>query len=366
MSYLKHINPLVYPVSVSCNLSCDYCFHRNKNQNNFSKTMSISNFENLFLNWVETLPSDGSFEIIWHGGEPLLRGIDFYKRAVDIVSAHSTVNRKISHCLQTNGLLIDKYWAEFFKKNNFNIGLSVDGPRKIHDLYRKSRNGLGSFERIMSNIAVLKDYNISFGQVAVVHNGNVNYPEEIFEFIKKLKVNKLQISPCFEIDNGKRLLFAINPKQFGEFMCKLYDLWIKEDNPEISIGYLDDIVESFLGYECFNCLLSDRCHNFLVLDWNGDVRPCEYVFGEEIIFGNIKEMSLIGIVNSEAHKHFYNSISQRRKEVCGDCEWFEICKGGCPHHWVNFETGKTALCEANKIIFNHIGSSIHSIYSKGS
>lgn len=360
------INPLIYPASVSCNLACEYCFHRNKNQDDFSRLMSISDFEKFFDSWLKAFPNQEKFEIIWHGGEPMLRGIDFYKEVINVISGRPSMKNKISHCLQTNGLLVNDKWAEFFKKNNFKIGLSIDGPERIHDTYRKSRNNQGTFQRTMKSVEILRNHDIAFGQVVVVHKGNIDHPEEIFSFVKELKVNKLQISPCFELDGGARSSFSVSPVQFGRFICKIFDLWIEEDNPEISIGYLDDIVESFLGYDCFNCLLSDRCHNFLVFDWNGDVRPCETIFNENVIFGNIRDSELGEIINSEMYKNFYSAISKRRKDVCGECEWFEICKGGCPHHWPSFEVGKTSLCEANKVIFNHIGQSIRDIYSKGS
>lgn len=328
--------------------------------------MSVDCFDKFLLSWMKILPNNGEFEIIWHGGEPLLRGIDFYKQVVEITFKHSDNKRNFSHCLQTNGTLINEGWAKFFKENNFKVGLSIDGPLESHNFYRKDKNDKIILKKIKDNVLILQEHSVSFGQVVVVHSGNVDCPQEIFDFSKKLGVTKIQISPCFEIEENKALPFSIHPEQFGIFICKLYDIWLKEDNPKISIGYIDDIVESFLGYDCFNCLLSDRCNNFLVIDWDGNVKPCEELFGNKIIFGNINEKSIEEITASSLYSNFYSRISQRRKDVCGNCGWFEICKGGCPHHWPSFHAGKTVLCEANKIIFGHIGESIKNIYSKGS
>lgn len=144
----------------------------------------------------------------------------------------------------------------------------------------------------------------------------------------------------------------------------MYDLWVKEDDPSIEIGYINDIVDTFLGIESRNCILSDNCHGFLVLEANGDVKPCEELFGKKIVFGNITKNSLSGIVSSGDYKSFYETISAQRRHKCGGCEWFGVCQGGCPHQWKNFETGKTLLCEANKIIFQHIAKSIYGLYSK--
>ena len=356
------LNPLIYPVSTSCNLACDYCFHRNKVQDDFSKRLDYSIFEKFFIEWLELLPEKGDFDIIWHGGEPTLRGIEFYEMVAYLVSSHSTNERKLTNCIQTNGVTITEEWADFIRDNHFNVGLSIDGPKKLHDSYRKTRAGKGSFEDISKAMNIFRNKNISFGVVIVINGGNVLYPKEIFEFMKEQGIKKVQLSPCMEIGKGNdESPYSVALNQFASFICKLFDLWVAEGNPKISIGYIDDIVDSILGEEYYNCILSDRCHDFIVLDWNGDILPCETLFNKKVCFGNIIESSLKSIVIN--NQGYYKKISEVRMDKCKSCEWFSLCQGGCPYHWPSMGEGKTSFCESNKKIFKHIASSIKDIYS---
>lgn len=308
-------------------------------------------------------PHRKELELVWHGGEPLIRGLDFYSRAVMFAKKTSEPELKIIHCLQTNGTLINKNWAEFFKQNTFKVGVSLDGPEALHNQFRRYKNGNGSFADVMRGIELLASQNVKYGMVTVVSSANIDCPDEIFQLAKDLKVEKLQISPCVEVGKGKAP-FTVSPKKFGLFMCRLYDLWIEENNPDLSIGYLEDVVDVLLGRECNNCILGDHCHNFMVFDWNGQLSPCEDLFARHESFGNIKTTSLRSVLDSGARRGFYQRISEQKVKSCGHCEWFEMCKGGCPYQWKSFKSGKTHLCLGNKILFEHVSQSIEKMYSQ--
>lgn len=344
-------------------LDCDYCFHRNKKTDWEFSRMEVIIFEKFICDLAELLEEKEEVEVIWHGGEPLVRGLDFYGKVIDIAAQYSK-GKRINHCLQTNGMLINQSWAKFFKVNDFKVGVSIDGPEAFHDVFRKTKERTGSFSKVIAAIELLQGYEIPLGIVVVVHAVNAQYPKEIFDFAKHLGVKKIQISPCVETEDGSRTSFSVKPKEFARFICKIYDLWVKEGDAGIEIGYVNDIVDTFLGMEARNCILSDNCHGFLVLEANGDIKPCEDLFGEKAVFGNITQNSLGEIVSSVAYKSFYERISTKRKYKCGECEWFEICRGGCPHQWKSFKTGKTILCESNKIIFQYIAESIQWLYSR--
>ena len=357
------LTPLIYPVSTACNLQCDYCFHRHKRQQ--AHALMTSQTVACFISqFMECTPDHLETEIIWHGGEPLLWGLSRFKQAVEICASNASTSVQLTHCIQSNGTLINKQWAQFFKDHNFKVGLSIDGPLNFHDAFRRDRHNGGTFTRVMKAADCLHSAEIDFGMVIVVHARNVESPRDILRMIHNLGVKKVQISPCMEVGHQEpKDNYSITSHQFARFMCEMYDLWASMSDGTLSIGYLEDIVNTVLGDECDNCLLCDGCHNFLVLDWNGDIKPCEDLFGKSVIFGNIHQTHLSNILASDQYRIFYQLISDRKHTTCSSCEWFELCKGGCPYQWPSYEAGKTALCVANQIIFRHITSSLKKAYA---
>lgn len=195
-----NITPLIYPASIECNLSCSYCFHRDKKVSSEFSRMKIVIFEK-FIRDLIALKEKGEIEIIWHGGEPLMRGLDFYEKVIAIISPYSK-EKNINHCLQTNGILVNEEWAKFFKFNNFKIGISTDGPEVLHNVFRKTKARISSFGKVVAAIELLQSYEIPLGIVVVVHSMNARHPKEIFDFAKQLGIKKIQISPCVEIKDG--------------------------------------------------------------------------------------------------------------------------------------------------------------------
>jgi len=354
---------LVHPVGTTCNIACSYCFYRNTNMRDFSRKMSVEMFMTFYKNWVQTIPDNIESDIIWHGGEPTLRGTDFFEDVLSQSKFFTPSEKKVRHCIQTNGVSINREWVKIFKKHQILVGVSLDGPKEINDQLRIFQNGDGTFTRVMRAYNMLKDEKINVGIVVVVNKYNVKQPNEIFQFLKDHKIKRLQLSPCLEC-NDPRDNYSISNSDFANFICRLYDLWLNEDDPEISIGFINDIIDSLLGKQCHNCMLSDNCRNFMVLNWNGDIKSCDGMRSRQENIGLVEICQPKKIFLRENWDSKYQIVSQNRTDTCGECQWFEICHGGCPYHWQDDGPAKTGFCEAHKEIFSHIASSIRSIYGE--
>lgn len=350
------IKPLFNPVSVNCNIRCGYCFHRNKNQADPVTLMTIDIAEKFIQQYIEAYPNAEEYEFIWHGGEPTMAGLSFFNTVVEIQNRFTPNGKQFVNGIQTNGILINQEWAEFFKKNKFKVGVSIDGPQLLHDAYRVSAKGKGTYEKAVAAICLLQKNGIEVGCSAVIHSGNVNYPELIFGTLLSLGIKTFRLGPCIEVGRSGFESYSLKPLQFSKFVTRMFDLWWELDDPSIEIGFIADVIDGFkTGYSpC--CVLSDDCKQFLVFDWDGSVKSCENLLGENQALGNIWNDSLKNILAKPQGRYFqlYDKIDGLRAASCSSCEWFEMCRGGCPYQW-DLTKWKTYLCEDHKIIFRHIG-----------
>lgn len=353
---------LVHPVGTTCNIACCYCFHRQTDTQDFSRKMKVETFINFYRKWVNIIPAKTECEIIWHGGEPTLRGIDFYSQVLNESKLITPPAKIVKHCIQTNGTTMSKEWAFLFKKHEVLVGVSVDGPEELHDSFRVKRNGNGTFRQAIEAHNLLKEYGVPTGIVVVVNACNVSFPEKIFQFMKNHGILKIQLSPCMEFGDSKDT-YSITTGQFEYFICRLYDLWVMENDPRISIGFISDIVDHLLGRGHSNCLLSDRCHDFVMLDWTGKIKTCDGMRIRQQAMGHVDLQNIDVSRFKDAWCEFHNQISLNRLETCKCCEWYDICHGGCPYHWPENGILKTSFCESNKRIFRHIATSLKSVYS---
>jgi uncharacterized protein len=348
---------LFNPVGIKCNLNCNYCFHRYKNHS-FSNYISLNTAEIFISEYINTFPDMKEYEFIWHGGEPLLAGTKLIEKIIRLQQKHLPNKRTFSNGLQTNGTLLNKSNVKFLKEFDIKLGVSYDGPFNCQDKFRKFKNGKGTYSKIIKAFDLLNEYDLEFGTVLVINSFNKDYAEEIFDDIIKKGIKSIRLSPCIEYHNNVIEPYSLKKLEFANFVIKIFDLWWDYDEPSIEIGYVTDIIEGFRFGETTSCILNTDCQNFLIFDYNGDVKSCEDIFGTHNIFGNIHSLKLSKIIaKNNFYYKFFNKINSIRKKNCKDCKWFSICKGGCPYLW-EIKSNKPLLCEDNKKIFAYISNKL--------
>jgi len=344
------INPIVKPIGMACNLNCRYCFYSRQ-----PRKKGIMSNEVLRILIKEVCENSSDLvRFYWHGGEPLLAGLDFYRKAITLQQRFKRPNQKIFNGLVTNGTLVDKNWAVFFRKNNFGIGVSLDGPREFHNRYRRFPNGQGSFDNTMRGLKILKEEGVNFHVLCVITNQTSQDPKKLFDFFVKEEVTEINLIPAIGIqtDNGISFEESVNPQRYIDFLINIFDLWLEEDNPDLRILPLESIVRAFLELPQEDCRFAGECEKSIVVDFNGDIFPCcTYGYREFSVLGNISE-GLERIISSESFKKLKNHL-QAIQEKCLPCQWYKICRGGCPfHHYLG--KGRNIFCDDFQRLFRYI------------
>lgn len=316
---------LIKPASGDCNLACQYCFYlRSSNVYPEAKKhrMSEKVLEEMIKQTLETNHPVASFA--WQGGEPLLMGLEFFEKAVELMKNHGK-GHSVSNGLQTNGILLDEKWAKFFVKYHFLLGVSLDGPKSTHDKFRPN-----TFDRVWQGIEALRENKVEFNILTVVNSDNATRPEEVYDFFTSSGLQHLQFIPCMEETEAlqKSSPCTITPEQYGEFLCRLFDRWIKDGYPDIHVRFFDNVLEHYLGLVPGSCQMRDKCGAYVVIEYNGDVFPCDFFVYPEWKLGNIFEKPLGEIVKGDLFKKFADSKVTLRKR-CRRCRWIKICCGGC-------------------------------------
>ena len=341
---------LVKPTDARCNLACTYCFYSKKSElYPHSRVMSSEVLEAMVSQFLEMTTYQASFN--WQGGEPLLAGLEFYKEAVRLQKRNRR-GQHVANAFQTNGTLLNEEWASFFKKNDFLVGISLDGPRRFHDFYRRTRSGSPTFDRVMDAISVLRAHRVQFNVLCVVNDQNVGHPEELYRFFVDMGIRYLQFVPCLEWDEsaGRPYPFSVDPESYGEFLCRLFDLW-KEDFPNVYIRFFNSVLSTRLGGETGLCMLAPRCGSYVVIENNGDVYPCDFFVEPQLRLGNLLETHLRQIVESSAFLRFAEAKEKLPRE-CLECRWLDQCFGGCQYHRRG-GLRRTYFCESYRKFFSH-------------
>lgn len=341
-------------VSESCNLACDYCYY-SRCQGRPGRVDRIPDdvLEKFIKEYMEM--KRGAVSFAWQGGEPLLAGLDFFKKVVSLQAKHAPPNTIISNSIQTNGTMIKKEWAEFFKKYNFLVGVSIDGPKDINDKRRVTRTGKGSFDAIKKGIQYLKDAGVDYNILTVVHEDNVYRARDLMEFYKEEGYTHVQFIPCmdFQAQNitepGK---YVITPKQFGDFLCEVFDIWYNDGNPQISVRFFDNMLSVYLNQEAEACTHRETCPKMIVFEQNGDAYPCDFLIHEDYYLGNIDKDSLESIVNHEKMDLFLQK-KPALPEQCKSCEFLSLCHGGCPRARGNDGVDVEYFCESYQQVYRY-------------
>ena len=293
----------------------------------------------------------------WPGGEPTLMGVDFFKRAVELQKKYGRAGQHLSNTMQTNGVLLDEKWCRFLHENKFLLGISVDGPKEFHDRYRLDRSGAGTFERVMRGIANCKEYGVEFSALILLNNINVEQPEKLFDFVVENGLMYLQFIPCIETDpaTGKTADFSITPRQYGDFLCRLFDLWCEHGPEKLNIRDFDSLVTYYVLGSHTICTYSKQCAGFVVIEHNGDAFCCEFFVEPKWRLGSILETSLEKLAGDSRKKAFARD-KQKLCTQCLVCRYLDICRGGCMKDRVRAGAGAEGpsyFCEAYKHFFDY-------------
>ncbi|MEA3344686.1 MAG: anaerobic sulfatase maturase [Chloroflexota bacterium] len=324
---------LVKPVSADCNLDCEYCFYHDRPTDPYRDRkrhrMSSRVLRALLRQYMPLAGANPSFG--WQGGEPTLAGLDFFREVVKLEQRYGVSGQVVGNGLQTNGTFIDEEWARFLAQYNFLVGVSLDGPQELHDHYRYNAAGDGSWQRVMDGIELLRQYGVAFNILTVVSDLTAQRPAEIYSFFREQGFEFMQFIPCVERDpkSGEIAPFSVKPQQYGDFLCELFDLWWNDGEPEASLRTFENVLAAYLGQEPETCEYRERCDSYVVIEYNGDVYPCDFFVTEEWRLGNLLETPLEEIVRSPKREKF-SSIKGRPYAECEDCPWDFICHHGCP------------------------------------
>lgn len=353
----------IKPVSYTCNLNCDYCFYLPKGKDMLDgKIMSYSTLESFIKKYIQA--SDNRVLFTWQGGEPMLCGIDFFKKALELQNKYKG-NKIIENALQTNGTLLNDKWCEFLKQNNFLVGISIDGPKELHDIYRKDKANRGSFDEVLRAINLLKRYKIEFNALCCINKANSGHALEVYQFLKDIGIRYIQFSPVVERYEENNNLAAINQCEFkdfsvaaleyGKFMSTIFKYWIKHDIGNIVIREFENFISQIHSLGALSCVFDNKCMNNLVIESNGDVYQCDqFVYPKYKLF-NINEIDALNA--NEILSNDLNSFKGSLSIDCLNCDYKILCNGGCPKHRVvaskNFEY-KSYFCQGYKELFKNI------------
>jgi len=266
----------------------------------------------------------------WQGGEPTLAGLDFFREVVHLQQRFGVSGQVVGNGLQTNGLLIDRDWAQFLAEYNFLVGISLDGPRDMHDHYRRNAAGHGSWQRVMGSIELLRRYGVAFNILAVVNHLTAQKPAEIYSFFREQGFEFMQFIPCVERNprTSEMAPFSVTPQQWGDFLCELFDVWWNDGEPEASLRTFDNVLAAYMGEAPESCEHNGRCDSYVVVEYNGDVYPCDFFVAKEWQLGNLLETPLAQIVKSSRAEEF-SRIKEGPYAACDTCAWDFICHHGC-------------------------------------
>jgi uncharacterized protein len=350
----------VKPVGGACNLHCDYCYYSDG-----SSGSEVDNGQIMADDLLESYiaahlaeEEDDTVLFSWHGGEPLLAGIDFYKRVADIQNNINRGRKRIINGIQTNGTLLTDKWGRFFKENNFIIGLSVDGPRELHNMYRKSVSGAASFIRVAQGWEILKRWDIPYEILCVVNSFNVKYPVEMYRFLTGGGAQHITFLPLVEQSEGTAVSErSVNPEMLGRFLSEIFDIWKEEHSDTVRIQIFEEAIGAIMGKEHSLCIFRPVCGGVPVVEVNGGFYPCDHFVAPQFLSGNISTDPLHSLLYGERQLQF-GAAKADLPDYCHNCNVLAMCNGGCPRNRFirtpEGEEGLNYLCEGYKVIFNHI------------
>ena len=354
---MKPFSLLVKPASADCNLRCKYCFYLDRCElypESRRHRMSDAVLERMISSFMATPQPQYAFG--WQGGEPTLMGLDFFKRVVELQQKHGRQGAVVSNGLQTNGTMLTDEFAQHLAKYHFLVGVSVDGPAAIHDKSRLTVDERGSHAMVMKGIEHLKRHTVDYNILTLVSSANVKHPKEIYHYLLEQGVLFHQYIECVEFDEqGRRMPFAISDHQWGDFLCGIYDEWIKGDTHRVSVRLFDSILTRMVEGVANVCHIGTDCRQYLVVEHNGDIYPCDFYVRPELKLGNIMTGEWAQYQQSPLYAEF-GCRKHQWNDVCTGCEYLEFCGGDCQkNRWGGGADPRTisSLCEGWKQFYQH-------------
>lgn len=406
---------LIKPSSANCNINCKYCFYKclSSNREEYSKGfMSEETLEQLIVNAIDYADNYAAFA--FQGGEPTLAGIDFFRKAVNLQKKHNIKNLTIENTIQTNGILIDEEWARFLAKNHFLVGLSLDGPKKIHDRYRRDVSGNPTFEKVMHTVNLFEQYHVEYNILSVITDESAAKASYLYNFYKRNGFQYIQMIPCMDEhtrvaesqlprckqDNVERNVlqahgvltqncnkedaqdrktdvgklpdagrgaeerYAVSPELYGKFLCEMFDLWYDDFSKggSMDIRMFSNLAQIAAGYPAEECGMNGHCTCYFVVEGDGSVYPCDFYCMDQWKLGTVKDSFQI-MMESRKVKEFIKP-SQNVFEKCTGCPHFSLCRGGCRRWRENADgnvPGMNMLCPAYERFFAYAGPRIEKL-----
>ena len=369
-AFARPMYVMLKPAGSLCNLRCKYCYYLEKDK--LYKQCKNHVISDELLEYIEAQTTPQVL-FTWHGGETLMRPISFYKRALELQRIYGR-GRQIDNCIQTNGTLLTDEWCQFFKDNNFLVGVSIDGPQEFHDEYRRTATNKPTFVKVMNGINLLNKHGVEWNALAVVNDYNADYPLEFYRFFKQIGCKYIQFSPIVERvvkrEDGLTLApgmqggdagladFSITPEQWGNFLCTIFDEWVHNDVGEYFVQLFDATLANWVGQAPGVCILAEECGHAGVMEFNGDVYSCDHFVYPEHLLGNLHTKTITEMMYSDQQNKFAKMKKQMLPQQCKECKFLFACHGECPkNRFLNDKYGNYGLnylCKGYRQFFEHV------------
>jgi uncharacterized protein len=372
----SNFHVLAKPIGPICNLDCKYCFYLEKESlyPQVAKwAMPDEVLESYIRQYIEAHDTP-DVNFAWQGGEPTLLGVEYFRRVVSLEKQYAN-GKGISNAFQTNGVLLNPEWANFFQENEFLVGVSVDGPRELHDAYRVDKGGQPTFDRVMRGIEILKQHKVEFNTLTTVHRANAESPLEVYRFLKESGSGYMQfipiverianhtvdglhlISPAF-IGEAQVAPWSVRPPQFGRFLCAIFDEWVRRDVGRSYVQLFDVSLEIWAGFEASLCIFRKTCGAAMAIEHCADVYSCDHFVYPQNRLGNIMDSPLAAMVESQQQREFGEAKESTLPKYCRECDVRFACNGECPKHRFlttpDGEPGLNYLCAGYRMFFHHV------------
>jgi uncharacterized protein len=359
---------LAKPTGAICNLACRYCFFLSKEALYPGSRFRMS--DELLETYIRQLIESHrvpEVTVAWQGGEPTLMGLDFFRRSIEYQAKYRKPGMTIRNTIQTNGTLLDDEWCAFFREHDFLVGISLDGPRELHDAYRVNKGGRPTFDRVMRGLRLLQKHGVEHNVLTTIHAANADHPLEVYRFLRdEAGARFIQFIPIVERENeigipkGNRVTDrSVTAEQFGRFLIAVFDEWVRRDVGRVFVQMFDVALANWVGAPPGLCVHSPTCGTALALEHNGDLYSCDHFVEPEHLLGNINGQHLVDLVASERQRRFGRAKLDTLPRYCRECSVRFACHGGCPKdrfiETPDGEPGLNYLCAGYKAFFQHIG-----------
>ena len=367
---LPRIHVLAKPTGAICNMACSYCFFLDKELLYPGSRFRMS--DEVLESYIRQLIKAHyapQVTVAWQGGEPTLMGIDFYRHAIELQEKYRKPGMTFENTMQTNGTLLDDEWCQFLKENNFLIGISIDGPKEIHDSYRVDKIGRGTFEKVMHGLRLLQKHDVEYNVLTTINRINADHPLEVYRFLRdEARTDWIQFIPVVDrVDEAGHIIYqkgsgvsshSVMPERFGSFLSRIFDEWVRNDVGRVFVQTFEAAARRWLGLPSGMCVFEETCGIGLALEHNGDLYSCDHFVEPDYLLGNIMEKEILELAASERQYRFGQDKRDSLPQVCSECDVLFACRGECPkNRFLTTPTGEQGLnylCEGWKAFFHHI------------